>query len=69
MPTIREWIQVLLALLPAAAGVRIAVICLRMQTDPDQTSLYKRRLVNLLVFAVIAECALGLMYVLFAYLR
>ena len=69
MPTIQEWIQVLLALLPAAAGVRAVIICLRMQTDPDQASLYKRRLVNLLVFAVIAECALGLMYVLFAYLR
>ena len=61
MKTIKELITVLLLLLPAGASLRAVYCIIKMQADGDQTAVYKRRLINLLVFVAIAEGALGVL--------
>lgn len=67
MIQLEQMINALLLLLPGSAGVRAVVILLRMQADPEQSGLYKRRLMNLLIFVVIAECALALLNAILGY--
>lgn len=68
MSTIRDWINVLLLLIPSAAGARAVYCIIKMHMDEEQASLYKRRLINLLVFTVIAECIFGLLTIAAVYL-
>lgn len=67
MKELDQMIKALLLILPGGAGVRAVVILLRMQADPDQASLYKRRLVNLLIFLVIAESVVALLNTILSY--
>lgn len=67
MDRIQELIAVVLGLLPAGAAVRGIYCLIKMQMDAEQVGLYKRRLINLLIFTVIAECAVGVMYCVYAY--
>lgn len=69
MLTIKAWIDTLLLLIPGAAGVRAIYCIIKMQMDGEQASVYKRRLINLLAFTVVAECILSLLYICADYFR
>lgn len=58
----------LLAAVPAGVTLRIVICLLRMHTDPEQESLYKRRAINAAIYAVIAECALSVLTMVYNYL-
>lgn len=68
MSTIDSFITALLVLLPASAAVRAIICLIKMQMDSEQASVYKRRLINLLIFTVIAECVMGLLSIVSRYI-
>lgn len=52
--TVEKLREALLALIPAAGGIRIAMEFVAMQTDPDNAQAHKRRIKNCAIFAAIA---------------
>lgn len=68
MSLIRELIKAMLYLLPSGAAARATYCLIKMAMDEEQCSLYKRRLVNLLEFTVIAECIVALLYAVLDYI-
>lgn len=68
MGTLKDWIGILLLLLPGGAAARGSYCLIKMQMDSEQSGIYRRRLVNLLTFTVIAVCILGVLYCVAAYL-
>lgn len=68
MPIINELIELLLYALPSMALLRGLYCIVKIVTDSDQESLYKRRLKNLLWFTGIAETITGLLWVVFGYI-
>ena len=67
MDKIQEIIAVVLGLIPAGAAFRAIYCLIRMQMAADQAPIYKRRLMNLLIYTVVAECGTALIYCLYAY--
>lgn len=67
MTKLSELIAAMLALLPSAAALRAIYCILKMSMNEEEYSTYRQRLINLLVFVVIAECAMGLLYVVLYY--
>ncbi len=55
---IQDLIHLLLGLLPASAGLRCVLCLIRINTDPDQAQVYRKRLRNTLVFFAVAQCAM-----------
>lgn len=66
--TLKYLLLALLAAVPVGVTIRIVVCLLRMQTDPEQESLYRRQAINAAVYAVIAECALSVLTMVYNYL-
>lgn len=61
MELINEAINALLILIPLAAVPRFVYCMIKMNVEPEEAQIYKTRMKNLLVFLVIAECAVGLL--------
>lgn len=60
MSYINELIYALMVLIPLGATPRVIYCLCKIVGDPDQEYSMKRRIKNLVAFAVIAECALSL---------
>lgn len=58
-------IKALLAIVPICAGFRAAYCIIKIVTDGEQEKLYKRRLVNLLIYAGIAEAINSLIWLIY----
>lgn len=67
MNHISEIITAGMVLIPLGAVPR-AIYCVnKIMSDPEQEQVYRRRLKNLLVFVVIAECALDVIQIIQKY--
>lgn len=67
MDAIKSIITALLVAIPIFAAPR-AVHCLfKCATDEEQHHAYRRRLINLMIFLVIAETAAGLLQIVLNY--
>lgn len=68
MQQVSQLITVLLILLPLAAAARIVYCLIAMSTDhSDDSSSYKRRIRNILIFLILAESIMGLIKVISGY--
>lgn len=63
MSKIRELISLMLTVLPIIVGLRATVIVFKMSMqEEDEAARDKKRLKNMVIFVVIAECAMSLLY-------
>lgn len=68
MQFIKELLTALLALLPASAAPRAIQCAHKIHSDPDQRSVYTKRLKNIIIFIIVAESALAILELAFDYL-
>ena len=67
MSTLNTLLTAVLFIIPAGVIIRIIICLILMNTDPEQEIIYKRRAVNAAIFAVIAECALSILTLVYNY--
>ncbi|MBQ9168520.1 MAG: mercury transporter [Oscillospiraceae bacterium] len=66
--TLKYLLLAVLAAVPVGATIRVIICLLRMHTDPEQESLYKKQAKNVVIYAVIAECAWSILTLVYNYL-
>lgn len=66
--TLKYLLLAVLAAVPVGTTIRVIICLLRMRTDPEQESLYKRQAKNVVIYAVIAECAWSILTLVYNYL-
>ena len=66
MDTIQDLIVFFLIIIPVGAGMRIAACLNYMQMDEDSTP-YKKRIRNVLIFLVLAESISSTLYAVLSY--
>lgn len=66
MQTIQDIISLFLVIIPIGAAARITLCCIyaAMTEDP---AFYKKRAKNALIFAILAECAAGILNIVARY--
>lgn len=64
MTQLNNLIQAMLFILPALSALRALICAVKIQQDDDDAYKYKSRLRNMLAFTAIAECALGLIMII-----
>lgn len=62
MDTIKEAITYLLMLIDAGAIVRLVYCLIRITFNPDELTSYKKKMINLGIYIVLATCILGLAF-------
>ena len=67
METIQGFITLLLILIPAGGGARIVYCALAMTADQENSASYKRRIRNLIIFIILAECVSGILALVASY--
>lgn len=60
METLKQLISYLIILIDAGAGARFIYCFIRIAFNPDEADSYKKKMVNLGIFLVLANCALVL---------
>lgn len=68
MDTLKALLSTVLFLIPPSAGIRIILCLVQINTDPEQESLYKRRAMNVFIYAIIAEAIFSFLTILFGYM-
>lgn len=66
MEKLQELITFMLVLIPLAGAVR-GVQCCMMMAAAEDTSQYKRRLINLGIYIILAETVVGIISLLLSY--
>lgn len=65
--TLRSLLTTVLVIIPPSAAIRVIICLLQANTDPEQAPIYHRRAKNAIIFAIIAECAVGILNLAYAY--
>ena len=60
-------ISAVLFIIPGSVAIRIIICHIQINTDPEQESIYKRRAKNAIIYAIIAECAFGILTLAYNY--
>lgn len=69
MKTLKELTDALLVLTDAGAGMKLIYCFLRIHFNPDETNSYKRKMVNLGIFCVLATCCIVVKSIIEKYFR
>lgn len=69
MDTINELINVLKVLIALGVTMRVIFCLIKMMYSEDEKSAYKRKMINIIVFGVIAELCLVIKDVVMFYYR
>lgn len=67
MKGLRSIITVILILNPLAGAARGIYCAIKMQMDAEHTSLYKHRLINMLIYVAVAETITALLSMVHSY--
>lgn len=68
MSTLNTLLIAVLAIIPPSAIIRVILCLVQINTDPEQESLYKKRAVNVAIYAVISESVFGILTLIYNYL-
>lgn len=69
MPTQLQWVlDAMLGLIPVSVGIKIVLLLIKINTDPDQAQQYKTRIKNALLFVAVSESAFGFLKIVYFYL-
>ncbi len=61
METLNELINVLQTIIiPAGVVLRVVYCLIKMMYSEDETSIYKKRIVNIIIFGIIAEIIISI---------
>lgn len=67
MDTINELINVLKVLIPIGVSMRVIFCLIKMMYSEEERSIYKRKMINIIVFGIIAELCLVIKDVIMFY--
>lgn len=67
MDTINELINVLKVLIPIGVSMRVIFCLIKMMYSEEERSIYKRKMINIIAFGIIAELCLAIKDVIMFY--
>lgn len=61
MEILKQAIKYLLVVIDAGASVRFLYCFMQIELNPDETNSYKKKMLHLGIFLILANCALSIM--------